>query len=359
MNVTVETVGFSLALAAPFETARGTIDTREGVLIAVEDEKKGITGIGEATPLPGWTESLETCKRALEHVGEYTDPQAALASLDGEATPAARHGFETALADRHAREEGTPLYRSLGGTRTVRDVAVNATIGDGSPEEATRAASEAVKRGIECLKVKVGAQGIETDLARLRAIREDSPKATLRADANGAWSRTQAQEALEAFEKEGVDLAYLEQPLDADDLTGHAALSDRSKTPIALDESLASHGIAVLEAGAAEVVICKPMVLGGLDRTRALAARARAAGVEPVVTTTFDGAIARTGAVHLAASLAPIAPCGLATGDVLEVDLVADDPAPTTGGETIVPQTPGTIPQWMIRAALDFAADER
>jgi len=85
------------------------------------------------------------------------------------------------------------------------------------------------------------------------------------------------------------------------------------------------------------------MALGGVDRARDAAVRARGAGATPVVTTTVDAVVARTAAVHLAASLAPVAPCGLATGDRLERDLTAD-PAPVSDGAIRVPQLPGIGP---------------
>jgi o-succinylbenzoate synthase len=383
--MSIETAPFSLSLARPLETARGTIDAREGYLVAIETGDE--LGIGEATPLPGWTESLEACEQALtQAIDAYRDEatdtdrragkRAALDTLDASETPAARHGFTAALADLEAREAGQPLYRYLGSDRAVERVPVNATIGDGSPGEGESAAASAVAEGFRCLKVKVGARSIEADVARLRAIDgavgeteevEERGNVEIRADANGAWSREEARRALAAFEAElGGRLAYVEQPLSASDLAGHAALHERkaggndggSSIGIALDESIAEYAPeTVLEREAADVLICKPMVLGGLDRAREVALRARAAGIEPVVTTTIDGAIARTGATHLAASLAPTAACGLATASLLDSDLVGSDPAPITDGYARVPQSPGTIETELTREALDGPTD--
>jgi o-succinylbenzoate synthase len=361
-STSIEITSFALSLAHPLETARGTIDAREGFLVAVE--RNGVLGIGEASPLPGWTESHEACTEALERArAEYDeerrrrDPRAALRAaletFDARETPAARHGFAAAIADRRARQDGRALYRHLGGTEHVEHVAVNTTIGDGTPAEAASAAEDALDEGFQCLKVKVGARSIGADVARLRAIREVAPNAEIRADANGAYSLAEARRALAAFEGTG-DLAYVEQPLSAADLAGHAALRGESDLRIALDETLSERSIsAVCNEGAADVVICKPMVLGGLDRARTASLRARAAGIEPVVTTTIDGAIARAGSTHLAASLAPIVPCGLATASLLEADLVGENPAPVTGGYARVPQRPGTVEATTARAAID------
>ena len=331
---------FALTLADPLTTAAGEIDRREGWLIRLEADDEA--GIGEATPLPGWTESREACRAALERaVGRLgiDGPDAALTTLED--APAARHGVETALADLRAREADVPLYRYLGDTGLVDRVPVNATIGDGDEADTIGAAMEAVDSGFATLKVKVGNRQVAADADRLRAVRDAVGEGVeIRADANGAWSPEEARAALGEFESIGVE--YVEQPLPAGDLDGYAALSDSGRAVgIALDETVAECGIdAVLDAGIADVVILKPMVLGGPTRTVEAADRARAAGVEPVVTTTVDGVVARTAAVHATAAIPDPAPAGLATGDRIAEDL-GPDPTPVRDGSALVPVDKG------------------
>lgn len=328
---------FSVRLRSPLETAAGRIERREGFLVFVEYQDT--KGVGEATPLPGWTESLDECRTALgraAEIAEELDWGIALTKTDA---PAARHGLALALAEARARAAGQPLYRYLAADRLVTSVPVNATVGD-QPTEATAAAAEAaVDDGFDALKIKVGARPLSTDIERLRAVRARvGDGVELRADANGAWTPEQAAEALSAFADVGV--AYVEQPLPADDLAGHARLRG-GPVDVALDESLAEQSVdAILDADAADVLVVKPMVVGGPDRTRDVARRARAAGVDPVVSTTVDAVVARTGAVHVAASLPDVRPCGLATGTLLERDLSAD-PAPVSDGAIEVPQGKG------------------
>ncbi|MDG5774848.1 o-succinylbenzoate synthase [Haloarculaceae archaeon H-GB2-1] len=327
---------FSLSLESPLEMSQGRITDREGFVVRVE--RDGERGLGEATPLPGWTESHEECAGALERAIEADAAGAnPLAPLDD--APAARHGVELALADAVARAADQPLYRSLGGDRSVEYVPVNATIGDGDVDETVEAASDAVERGVSCLKVKVGARSVDEDVQRLRAVREAvGSSVELRADANGGWTRAEAEAAFEALEPLGV--AYVEQPLSADDLAGLAALRGGG-VGVAADETLVSESVeAVIDAGAADVLVLKPMALGGVRRARARAMRALDAGLLPVVTTTIDAVVARTAAVHLAASLPDAPACGLATAELLAEDL-ADDPAPVEDGTIRVPQGKG------------------
>jgi len=328
---------FSLDLRTPLATASTTIDRREGFLVRIEHA--GEEGFGEATPLPGWTESLDECREALERAGAVAaelDWGIAIARLDA---PAARHGLALALADARAKAAAEPLYRTLGADHTVRRVPINATIGAGSPAATRAAAERLVESGRRVLKVKVGAADLETDIERFEAVRAAvGTDVELRADANGAWDRETAEAALDVCSAH--DVSSVEQPVPPDDLEGLAALRG-GEVGVAVDETLVEHDLeTVVEAGAADVAILKPMVLGGPDRAADVAARARSAGVEPIVSTTVDAVVARTAAVHVAATIPDVRHCGLATADRLAADLCRD-PAPVEDGGVFVPQDRG------------------
>lgn len=328
---------FSLPLASPLKTAAGTIETRDGFLVRVRID--GVEGIGEATPLPGWTESIEVCERTLRAVD---DPRSALEGEKLVETPAARHGLSLAVLDAEARIASDPLYRHLGGAERRERIPVNATVGDGTPNETAAAAEAAKAEGYPAIKLKVGARKPAADIDRLEAVRRRCPDIELRIDVNGAWTYDTASRLLPTLSE--LDVAILEQPLSAGELSEHARLRG-SGVEIALDESVVEHGAeAVLSADAADLLVCKPMALGGVDRARAIIRTARDAGVDAIVTTTIDGAIARAGAVHLAASVSDIRACGLATGDLLGSDIRSDVPI-VERGSIAVPQGKGNIPR--------------
>ena len=348
---------FSVPLDSPLSTARGEISRRRGFLVRTDADgdtahgEPAILGIGEATPLPGWTEPYDRCREELE--GFAAASENATSAVDPPETPAARHGVALARLDRDARIAGVSLAEELSGrygtgAAPAETVPVNATVGDGSPAETATGCREAVDVGFDCLKIKVGNRALAADLDRLRAVRDAvGETVTLRADANGAWDRETADRAFDELAALGVD--YVEQPLPVDDLEGHARLRGRG-VDVALDESLASGGDGdtraidririAIEVGAADVVVLKPMALGGPDRTLEAATAARNAGVEAVVTTTIDAVVARTAAVHVAATIPDVPACGLATGGLLADDL-ASDPAPVDGGRIRVPDGPG------------------
>lgn len=328
---------FSLPLARPLATAEGTIDRREGFLVRIGDDPPGL---GEATPLPGWTEPVEACRDALESVLSADELPVSPADLpDLPEAPAARHGLELAMLDRAAKEAGVPLYRHIGGPRRVSTVPVNATVGGGEVDETVEACRAAVLARYRTIKVKVGTRAVDADLDRLGAVREAvGPDVELRTDANGAWSEDEAADAIAGLGELGV--ALVEQPLEPSALSEIAALRGRG-VDIAVDESIRNHAVdEVLDAEAADVIVCKPMVLGGIGRAKRAADRAHDRGVDVIVTTTIDAAVARTAAVHLAAAIDVDQACGLATADRLAGD-VAADPAPVVDGGISVPQAAG------------------
>jgi len=345
MNIAIES--FSLALEDPLSTAQGTITNREGMLVWVRTPNGA--GVGEATPLPGWTESLEDCANALDAVKAVaTESEGTVFErLDAgiaacAASPAARHAVSLARADLEATRAGIPLYELYEPDRQPDRVPVNATIGAQPVEETTSAATTAVDRGYDCLKLKVGAQSIDADERRLRAVREAvGSDIELRVDANGRWSMADAEHALQLCEAIGIEL--LEQPRPSGALEELQTLrASASTVDIALDESLSAHSAAeLIECQAADVFVCKPMVLGGPDRTQKTVRVVQKAGLDAIVTTTVDAVVARTAAIHLAATLSEPRACGLATAGRLERDLAAD-PTTLEGGQITVPDQSGT-----------------
>lgn len=333
---------FQLELREPLQTATGSIKSRQGWLIRIPGDPPGF---GEATPLPGWTESANDCRQALETARstlDATDEETALEAISD--APAARHGLDLALADRDAREGNISLARYLSGRDPDRPVPVNATIDANTPEALTDDVATALEAGYDCLKIKVGHATLAADVDRVNAVGSViGDDIHLRADANGQWTRKQAEQFIDQID---VELDYLEQPLGDASLSEHAAL--REQIEIALDESVSSQGIAsIISASAADVVVLKPMVLGGLDRTLSIARRARSQDIDVVITTTMDAVLARTAAIQLAGAIEPDRHCGLATADRLMTDL-APDPCPIRTGSVRVPSGPGlgVTPNW-------------
>jgi o-succinylbenzoate synthase len=201
----------------------------------------------------------------------------------------------------------------------VRDqVAVNAVIGAIAPERAVSKAKQYIEQGYHCLKIKVGTKDFEMDLRRVEAVRSQvDAHIQIRIDANQGWSVTEAIANLKKLEF--LQIEYVEQPVAASNLLGMAEVRRSQSIPVAADESVnnLTQLQQVIDTQAADIIILKPMALGGLITAHHAAAIAFKAGLDVVVTTTIDGAIARQGAYDLAAALPIKRACGLATEHLL------------------------------------------
>jgi o-succinylbenzoate synthase len=209
---------------------------------------------------------------------------------------------------------------------------VNAILGAVDPQEAAQCTEAFCKAGYHCIKVKVGSEAWQEDWERIAAVRAIAGAGVhIRIDANQAWSITEAIAHLR--QAESLQIEYVEQPVAAGDLEGMAEVRRSVGIPIAADEAVNSLAQLqqVIQHGAADLVILKPMALGGILAARRAASIALEAGLDVVVTTTLDGAIARQGALHLTASLPIQHACGLATGHLLASDLLETFPQPQHG----------------------------
>jgi O-succinylbenzoate synthase len=96
-------------------------------------------------------------------------------------------------------------------------------------------------------------------------------------DANAAYTPADA-DALAGLDR--FDLMMVEQPLHYDDFVEHAALQQRLRTPVCLDESITGPSAAesALDLGACRIINIKPGRMGGFGPSLAVhdLARARA-----------------------------------------------------------------------------------
>ncbi len=332
-----------LRLRNPLVTARGTWAFRTGAVLAVSDGEH--RGFGEATPLEFDSLSGKRTHDVLVKVAEVLqgrelpeDVDALDAVLEGldplSEAPAARHAVESALLDLVAHRRGVPVARLLSEGAPRARVEVNALLQGTSPVEVASQAREAAERGFRVFKVKVGVGPIEEDDLRLERVRRAVGfSARIRIDANAAWAPEEAKGHLELLCRHGIELC--EQPVPAGAVDALRALRGAVPCRIAADESafqVAQARALFLDAApAVDVLVLRPMVLGGLLRTVRVAREAAAVGVGSYVASSLDGTVARASAVHVAAAL-PAADwaCGLGVGALFE-DLDEGPYAPGTG----------------------------
>ena len=174
--------------------------------------------------------------------------------------------FDIALWDMKAKRAGLPLAKLLG---THRDSVQCYNTSGGflhTPLDQVLKNVEAARAsGIGGIKIKVGQPDMATDLKRVAAVREVlGDKFPLMVDANQQWDRPAAQRACRALE--AFNLVWIEEPLDAYDIEGHAALAASLDTPIATGEMLTSFGehAQLILAGASDFVQPDAPRVGGI-----------------------------------------------------------------------------------------------
>lgn len=312
-------VKLSIPLREPFVTASGVLAARELLLLRLEDAD-GVCGYGEAAPFEPYDGvSIESVAAAL--TGSAGGPRPAQARAAG----------EMADLDLRGRQSGRPIAEP-----GLEAIAVNRTLSAGPPDEVGEHAAEGVRAGYSCFKLKVG---LPDDAERVAAVRAAlGPWPALRVDANGAWSPAEAIATIAALAP--YDIEFVEQPCAT--LAELAEVRRAVAVPVAADEVIASASD-VRSAAAAEacdVVNVKLASCGGFAGARETLRAARAHGMEPFLSSTFDGPWGIAAALQLAASERVSLACGLATLELFDAAL-ARALRPPRHGLLAVPQGPG------------------
>lgn len=208
---------------------------------------------------------------------------------------------EMAMWDARGRQLREPLHALWGGAYR-REVEVSAYLFGTDATALTDATRRFLDAGYRSFKVKIGMTEA-SDITNVEAVRRVCGSHALRADVNSAWTPGTARRTLEKLRP--FDLQYVEQPLELDDLEGHAQLRRSQPVPIALDESaytLADVGN-IVRAGAADVILLDPHEIGGLWQTLKAAAIAEAAGIPVTLHSGGELGFSQAAYVHLAASI--------------------------------------------------------
>ena len=230
------------------------LETRPAWIVTLLDDA-GRIGRGEVAPWPGFGDGLEAAEAALA-----TLPDALIGQEPSERllpqVKEVRAAVDSAFRD---------LAGTLDVTGTFRPLGAKAKVGD----------------DLAAAVQLVGSLG-----------------AGVRVDANGAWSVAEAIAAIDVLSQ--LDVDFFEQPCAT--LEELADVRRATGARIAVDE-LATDLDRVIELAAADVVVLKPSLVGGLGETLRLATQARAAGLEVVVTHAFESQVGRRAVLNAACVL--------------------------------------------------------
>lgn len=286
----VEVVPLRFPLVPAFRAAVRTIDSVDPVLVRVRDAD-GLEGLGtafafgadDARPIVEAARALgagrvggDAC--APESHARQMHAAISLAGAAGAAL-AALSAIDVALWDLAARRARLPLWRMLGGART----SIPAYGSGGSLALSAGALVDEVAAfvaaGHRAVKVKAG-HGPQGDRDRVRALRDAfGPQLRIAVDGNQQWTPKAAIRW--AQELAPLDLWWLEEPVRADDVAGHAEVRAAVPMDVATGESLLGTGDALrmIAARGADVLMPNLQRTGGIGAWRRLAAAAGLAGV--------------------------------------------------------------------------------
>ena len=341
MSLETEFERETLTLEHPFTIARGTQEVAENVIVRIADED-GHVGIGGAAPSAHYGETVATVEALLpdllalvEQVGDphaITRIESEIAATVGD-NPAAKAAIDIALHDLAAKRADLPLYRYWG-LDPADAVPTSYTIGIDDPAVMERRAREAVDAGFEILKVKLGT---DRDVQSLEAVRSGAPDATIRVDANEAWTPREAVRAIESIVEYGVE--FVEQPVPAENPEGLRFVHERSPLPIAVDESVIAATDVPQVADRTDIVNLKLMKAGGLREARRIIETARAHGLEVMAGCMIES----NASIAAAAHLAPLLDYADLDGSILlETDPYDGVPMPGGDIDLVALDRPGT-----------------
>ncbi|MER6078417.1 o-succinylbenzoate synthase [Streptomyces sp. NPDC001833] len=280
----VELVQVAIPLVTPFRTSFGTMTTKDTFLLhVVTDTAEGWSEFA-ADPEPLYCSEFVAGAEIV--LRDFLVPRVAAvrdltAAAVGPATAKvkghelAKATLETAVLDAELRTYGMPLSVFLGSVRDRVPAGVSVGIKD-SVGELLDDVERYLAEGYVRIKLKIEPGW---DVEPVRAVRRRFGDALpLQVDANTAYGLADA-EHLRRLDEFG--LLLIEEPLEEDNLHGHAQLQRRITTPVCLDESL--HGArdtaAAIAMDACRVVNVKPARVGGYLEARRIHDVARAHGV--------------------------------------------------------------------------------
>ena len=310
MKITKVRLGMiSVPLRVPFKTALRTVNSVEDVVVEVHTDT-GAVGYGEAPPTGVITgDTTGAIIGAIQdhiaktivgrNVDDFENLMMAVNSCILKNT-SAKAAVDMALWDLYGQLYNVPVYKMMGGSR--KSIVTDITISVNEPEEMARDAVDAINRGYDCLKVKVGKEP-EKDIARLSAIRQAVPKSTLiRIDANQGWTPKEAVRILNGMQEKGLDIEFVEQPVKGHDFEGLKYVTEHSYVPVLADESVFSpeDALKIMQMRAADMVNIKLMKCGGLYNALKIASAAEVYGVECMIGCMLEAKISVNAAVHLA-----------------------------------------------------------
>lgn len=313
----------------------------------------GVIGLGEAAAYPS-AAVVRAVFDSLEHLILGEDPLAIerlIRRLDLvgtwhhiRASSPALAAVEMACLDILGKVCDQPLVNLLGG-RFRDEVEYFYYVARVDPDEVNAEGRRARESGFGTCYIKAVHDDPHADIERVAALRDGAgPDIRIRVDANEAWSPGTAIRTIR--ELEACDLELIEQPVSGRNLAEMAYVRSRIDTPLLANEaSWTRHDqLAVIRAGAADVISVDNQADGGLLNLKRSAGLCEAAGMPVVKHSLGELGVALAAATHALAATPNFRYANQAYGALLSDDVTTGFGGPDTNyrrGRLAVPTGPG------------------
>lgn len=336
-------------LTRPHRTASGTVE--DALLVLIDIDCGDVVGrsyvfvyspaaVAATVNLVGAIGEL-LVGRQLEPARIYDDMQAQFRILGTVGLVGyALGGIDMALWDAFALSSDAPLWRVLGGAPKI--IPIYESMGMMSPEETRTEAEKAAASGVTAFKVKAGHPNPVHDRTVGETLRDVAGSGDIMFDYNQAFTPYEASQRLSGLVD--LELAWIEEPVAADDLAGHAQVRRSTPIPVQTGENLwnAAQVERVLGADATDLVMLDACRIG-------LTGWLRAAAVADAHATPLS--------THFYPELSVHAMCATPTAHYVEwLDVsssILDDPIQPHNGTVTPTDRPGAGISW------DWAAVDR
>lgn len=333
----IELLRVQIPLLRPHVYAGGEERVRDVVLVRAQDETDR-EGWGECSTLSAPGYAGETTADAWRTLGDDLAPQWLRGQPSRGSSAMAFAAVEEAALDLVLRAGGVSLSDLLAEELGPRRDAVEwcAVVSLVDERTITAEIDAALAAGARQVKLKITP---DRDVEPLALVRTRYPDLSLAADANGSYASVDAVPT----ELDRLDLAYLEQPLAADDLAGAARLATELGVAIALDESLTSAERLEEAAsfGVPFTVSVKVGRLGGVAEAARVLAEAARLGFDAFVGGMLETAVGRSVALAVASQGACTLPCDAGPTARYFTDDIGPAFGPDADGALHPPSGPG------------------
>lgn len=341
-------------LARPLRTASGEIPAAPLLLIDVATDE-GVTGC--AYLFAYTTVTLRALRALVEDiapllVGKHCAPHDRAAAFERAFRLLGRQGLlgmalsgiDMALWDALGRALNQPVVALLGGA--PRPVEAYDSFGLIDIREDAKRLEQSLAQGFRAIKIKIGGGALEADVKIVREVRGIVGDAVrLMVDYNQSLSAPEAIRRLQALQS--YNLAWVEEPVPAEDLAGHAMVRAARLAPVQTGENwwFAADMAKAIAAGASDHAMPDIMKIGGVTGWLRAAALAEAASL-PVSSHIF---------IEASAHVLPVTPTALYLEYLDSAGAILQDPLAVKDGK-VTARGPGLGMDWDERAVNKYAA---